>query len=75
MYERKILRRWDQSSWWCPVLHQEATGTNQNTKSVYCEGDWALAQNAQRGCGMSFPGDIQTLSGHNPSRYALGGPC
>jgi len=38
------------------------------------EGDGALAQVAQGGCGVSFSGDIQDLPGHGPVQPAVGDP-
>ena len=44
-------------------------------KLLYWEGARALAQAAQRSCGVSFSGDIQNLPGHNPVQPALGDPA
>lgn len=33
---------------------------------LYCEGDQAHRQGAQRGCGISVLGDISNPSGHGP---------
>lgn len=35
-------------------------------KLLYCEGDWALEQSAQRDRGVSFPADIHNPAGGNP---------
>ena len=40
-----------------------------------CEGDRALAQVAQGGCGVSLLGDTQKPSGHSPGQPALGHPA
>ena len=39
------------------------------------EGDGALAQAAQGGCGVSFSGDIQDPPGQCPVQPALGDPA
>jgi len=39
------------------------------------EGDGALAQAAQRGCGVSFSGDIQDPPGYGPVQPAVGDPA
>ena len=39
------------------------------------EGDGALAQAAQGGCGVSFSGDIQDLPGRSPVQPAVGDPA
>jgi len=38
------------------------------------EGDGALEQGAQGGCGVSFSGDIQDLPGRGPVHPAVGDP-
>ena len=39
------------------------------------EGDGALEQAAQGGCGVCFSGDIQDLSGQGPVQPAVGDPA
>ena len=39
------------------------------------EGDGALAQAAQGGCGVSFSGDTQALPGQGPVQPAVGDPA
>ena len=40
-----------------------------------CEGDGALEQAAQGGCGVSFSGDIQDLPGQGPVQPTVGDPA
>ena len=42
---------------------------------LYCEGNRALGQVAQRGCGVSFSGDIQNPPGCHPVQCAVGDPA
>jgi len=39
---------------------------------LYCETDRALQLAAQRGCGISFPGDIENLPGCFPVQPTVG---
>ena len=50
-----------------PVEHEE--------ELLPSEGDGALAQAAQGGCGVSFSGDIRTPPGRGPVQPALGDPA
>lgn len=43
-----------------------------NMEELYCEGDIALQQAAQRGCGASFSGDTQDLPNCFPVQPAVG---
>jgi len=42
---------------------------------LHSEGDGAQEQAAQRGCGVSFSGDIQDPPGQGPVKPALGDPA
>lgn len=42
---------------------------------LHHEVDRALTQATQGGCGVSFLGDIQKLSGHGPGQPNLSGPA
>lgn len=43
-------------------------------KILYCEGEQALAQVAQKGCEVSVLGDSQKLPAHGPGNLVLCGP-
>lgn len=65
----------------CTVTAPKATGTCWNTGSsehretcFHWEGDQALAQVDQRGCGVSVLGDTQKPSGHDSGHLASDGP-
>lgn len=63
----------------CPATSQGAVGTKWITgssnkyeeKCLHFVGDTVLQQGAQKGCGVSCPGEIKKLSGHNPVQSGI----
>ena len=53
----------------------EAQEGSEHEEELYSEGDGALAQAAQRGCGFSFSADIQDLPGRGVLQPAVGDPA
>jgi len=49
--------------------------SEQEEELLHSEGDRALEQAAQGGCGVSCPGDIQDLPGQHPVQPAVGDPA
>ena len=50
-------------------------GSVPRAASLALEGDGALEQAAQGGCGVSFSGDIQDSPGEGPVQPAVGDPA
>jgi len=48
------------------------TNINPEEEFIFSEGDRALEQAAQRGCGVSFSGSIQDPSGRLPLQPIVG---
>ena len=53
----------------------EEVPSEQEEEYFHSEGDGALAQAAQGGCGVSFSGEIQDLPGQGPVQPAVGDPA
>jgi len=76
------VRRMGPSSFqWCPATGQWAQTEAQEVPSEHeeellpSEGDGALGQAAQGGCGVSFSGDIPAPPGQGPVQPGLGDPA
>jgi len=79
-----VSRGWNQIFSVVPSYRTSGSGALTGVQEVlseyertllYWEGDKTLEQVAQRGCRVSFSGDIQNLPGCHPAQYALGDPA
>ena len=68
---------------WCPVTGQgqwaqteaQEVLSEHEEELLPSEGDGALEQAAQGGCGVSFSGDIQDPPGQDPVQPTVGDPA
>ena len=66
-------RRRDKKQW-AQTEAQEVPAEHEE-ELLHSEGDGALELAAQRGCGVSFSGDIQNLPGQSPVQPAVDDPA
>ena len=66
--------QWQDKGQWAQTEAQEVPSEYEE-ELLSSEGDGALAQAAQGGCGVSFSGDIQDLPGQGPVQPAVGDPA
>jgi len=66
-------QRQDKEQW--AQTEAEEVPAEHEEELLHSEGDGALDQAAQGGCGVSFSGDIQDLPGRGPLQPALGDPA
>ena len=64
--------QWQDKGQWAQTEAQEVLSEHEEE---FHEGDGALEQAAQGGCGVSFSGDIQDPSGQGPVQPAVGDPA
>ena len=64
-------QRQDKGQW----AQTEAQEVPSEEELLPSEGDGALEQSAQGGCGVFFSGDIQDPPGHGPVQPAVGDPA
>jgi len=63
----------DKGQW--AQMEAEEVPAEHEEELLPSEGDGALAQAAQGGCGVSFSGDIRAPPGHGAVQPALGDPA
>ena len=66
-------QQWDKGQW--AQTEAEEVPSEREEELLPSVGDGALAQAAQRGCGVSFSGHIQDPPEHGPLEPALGDPA
>jgi len=66
--------QWQDKGQWAQIEEQEVPSEHEE-EFFPSEGDGALTQAAQGGCGFSFSGDIQDPPGQGPLQPTVGNPA